>query len=100
MSMKTVASIFTIGVLCCVPVNAQESRGTITGRVVDTSGAVVVGGEVRAVSKETAAISTARTNDAGSYTAKNIATRYSEPRQCSPFSNCSNRIGEFCARER
>jgi hypothetical protein len=68
MSMKTVASILTFVVLCCVSVHAQESRGTIAGRVVDASGAVVIGAEVRAVSKETASTSTARTNDAGSYT--------------------------------
>src|SRR5260370_8638929 len=40
----------------------------MTGRVVDFTGAVVVGVEVRAVSKETGATLNARTNDAGSYT--------------------------------
>ena len=39
------------------PAVAQESRGTITGRVIDPSGAVVVGAEVRAVNrKETGAV--------------------------------------------
>jgi hypothetical protein len=47
---------------------AQESRGTITGRVLDPSGAVIAGAEVRAVNRETGAAATARSNDSGNYT--------------------------------
>jgi hypothetical protein len=68
MSRKTIASILALIVLCCAAGRAQESRGTITGRVVDSTGAVVIGAEVRAVNKETGATLNARTNDAGSYT--------------------------------
>ena len=68
MSTKTFASILTLIVLAGGPARAQESRGTITGRVVDPSGAVLVGAEVRAVSKETGGLLSARTNDSGSYT--------------------------------
>jgi hypothetical protein len=68
MSTKTFVSILVLIVLACAAASAQESRGTITGRVVDSSGSVVVGAEVRAVGKETGAVLNARTNDAGSYT--------------------------------
>src|SRR3954454_136014 len=68
MSTKTFASILALIALASVPGRTQESRGTITGRVIDPSGAVLVGAEVRAVSKETGAILSARTNDSGSYT--------------------------------
>ena len=60
MSTKTFASIVAFIVLAGVPGRAQESRGTITGRVIDPSGAVLVGAEVRAVSKETGARLSAR----------------------------------------
>ncbi len=64
MSKKTIIAF----ILFATTAVAQESRGTIAGRVVDSTGAVVVGAEIRAVSKETGAALTARTNDAGSYT--------------------------------
>ena len=63
MSTKTFAWILALIVLAGVPGSAQESRGTITGRVIDPSGAVLIGAEVRAVSKETGAVLSARTND-------------------------------------
>jgi hypothetical protein len=47
---------------------AQEGRGTITGRVVDVSGAVIPGADVRAVDRETAGTAAAQTNDTGIYT--------------------------------
>ena len=67
MSPKTLLLIPVI-LLCYSPARAQESRGTITGRVVDPSGAVVAGAEIRVSNKETGAISTARTNEGGNYT--------------------------------
>ena len=63
----TLASVLAL-ILLCAPGQAQESRGTITGRVLDSTGAVVVGADVHAVSKETGATLNAKTNDAGSYT--------------------------------
>ena len=68
MSKKTITSILALSVLYCAAASAQESRGTITGRVLDSSSAVVIGAEVRAVSKETGATLNTRSNDAGSYT--------------------------------
>lgn len=68
MSTKTLAPILVLLVLCCAPLRSQESRGTITGRVVDASGAVVAGAEVRVTNKETGATATARSNGAGNYT--------------------------------
>jgi len=67
MSAKTV---FVPVVVClfATAAAAQESRGTITGRVMDSSGAVVAGAEVRAQNQQTGAVVSARTNDTGNYT--------------------------------
>jgi len=46
---------------------AQESRGSIAGRVMDPSGAVVPGVEVKAVHVTTNTTSAAKTNDRGNY---------------------------------
>src|SRR5258708_14867176 len=68
MSMKTVARTFALLSLVWLPNYAQESRGTIGGRVVDPTGAAIAGAEVRATNRETGAAASARTNDAGNYT--------------------------------
>src|SRR4051812_15201593 len=52
---------------CSASVFAQESRGTINGRVMDPSGAIVPGAEVRAINEQTNVIASAKTNDAGNY---------------------------------
>jgi Carboxypeptidase regulatory-like domain/TonB dependent receptor len=46
---------------------AQESRGTIIGRITDASGAVMPGAEVRAVNTATNVMATAATNEAGNF---------------------------------
>ena len=46
----------------------QEGRGTICGRVTDSTGAVVVGAEVRVTNSETQSSASARTNESGNYT--------------------------------
>ena len=46
---------------------AQETRGTIMGRVTDPSNAVVSGAEVRATNTATGVSVTAKTNEAGNY---------------------------------
>lgn len=46
---------------------AQEGRGTINGRVVDSSGANVAGAEVRVTNIDTGASASARSNDSGNY---------------------------------
>ena len=68
MSKKTVASILAAIVVCAVAGFAQDSRGTITGTVTDSAGAMIAGAEVRAVNKETGAAVNARTNESGAYT--------------------------------
>ena len=66
MSTKTVAWILAVA-LGAAPAFAQESRGTITGRVIDSSGAVVAGADVRVKNTETGAVVAAKTNDSGNY---------------------------------
>ena len=68
MRVKTVAFVLSALFLASLNMWAQEGRGTITGRVVDQTGAVVPGAEVRAISQQTGAIAAARANDIGNYT--------------------------------
>ncbi len=55
-------------ILSAVFGRAQESRGTLTGRVMDSSGAAIVNADVRAINKETGAVGNARSNESGNYT--------------------------------
>lgn len=68
MSTKTLAIVFALAA-CISSGYAQESRGTITGRVIDSTGAVVQGADVRVRNHETGAIVAARTNESGNFTA-------------------------------
>ena len=68
MSKKTVASILAAIVVCATTGFTQDSRGTITGTVTDSAGAMIAGAEVRAVNKETGAAVNSRTNESGAYT--------------------------------
>ena len=65
MSTKTIIPLSII--LCSGWLPAQDSRGTIAGRVVDASGAMVAGATVRAVHAGTGAGAVAFTNDGGNY---------------------------------
>lgn len=47
--------------------HAQETRGTLLGRVTDPAGAVIPGAEVRATNTATGLTVAVRTNDAGNY---------------------------------
>jgi hypothetical protein len=47
--------------------SAQDARGTILGRVADSSDAVIIGAEVRATNVATGVSAVSRSNDAGSY---------------------------------
>jgi hypothetical protein len=73
MSMKTIAALLALIVISCTAGLAQESRGTITGRVVDSTGAVIAGAEVRATNTGTGATAGTRTNDSGNYTVAYLA---------------------------
>ncbi len=68
MRTNSLARILLALVLFPGALRAQEGRGTIAGRVVDSSGAIIAGAEVRVTNKETGASVSARSNDAGNYT--------------------------------
>src|SRR6516225_7686072 len=48
-------------------IHAQESRGTILGRVTDSSGSVVLTAEVKAVNIATGVVASAKTNESGNF---------------------------------
>ncbi len=58
-----------IGVLIFarLPMQAQEARGTILGRVADQTGGVIVGARLEAVNTDTGVRLTAVTNDSGDF---------------------------------
>ena len=63
--------MIAIGLYTCSPANAQSViTGTITGKVVDSSGAVIVGAQVQIVSEATAFVTPATSNQAGEYTGR------------------------------
>src|SRR3954453_635655 len=67
MSTKTILAI--IGTLLLSAGSyAQESRGSITGRVIDVSGAAIPGAEVKAVNAETGVAAKAQSNESGNFT--------------------------------
>src|SRR5262245_49244434 len=51
------------------PLSAQESRGTLQGRVTDSSGAAVPGATVEVLNLATGVVTTSTTNEQGSYRA-------------------------------
>ncbi|HWQ55812.1 MAG TPA: TonB-dependent receptor [Bryobacteraceae bacterium] len=55
------------GVLSCLPLAAQDARGTITGRVADPTDAVIANAEVRATNVATGVAAVTRTNESGNY---------------------------------
>lgn len=60
----------TVVVLACVsslPAAAQDARGTLLGRVTDTSGAVVPNASVTVVNKATGVAFSSKTNDQGNF---------------------------------
>ena len=59
--------IVAILLLLTALASGQDPRGTILGRVEDSTGAVIAGIEVRAVNRATGVAASARTNTAGSF---------------------------------
>ena len=51
-----------------LPLLPQDSRGTIVGRVVDPTGAVVPGADVKATNVATGVVASAKSNEAGNFT--------------------------------
>jgi hypothetical protein len=64
---RCVYVLTSISVLVSSPAFAQDPRGTIGGRVVDRSGAVVVGAQVEVTNVQTKVGTTVLTNDAGTF---------------------------------
>jgi hypothetical protein len=63
-----------VAVLACASgASAQESRGTITGRVVDSSGGALPGATVTAVNDDTNSTQTVPTSGSGTYTVLYLA---------------------------
>src|SRR5262249_18963572 len=58
---------FVMGCLLALPAFSQETRGRITGRVVDSTAAVVPGVEVHATNTATNIAFTGRTNESGNF---------------------------------
>ena len=67
--MSAVMRRFAIPLLVSLAAFAQDPRGTIGGRVVDRSGAVVVGAKVQIRNVQTGVTSVVRTNDTGAFLA-------------------------------
>src|SRR5438270_586963 len=67
--------LWVAALICCLTflLQAQSERGTITGAVRDSSGAVVPGATVTVTSTATNAVSNLVTNDSGEYTAPSLA---------------------------
>ncbi len=67
MIMNTLSRCAVLLLAAAAAVIAQESRGSIVGRISDSSGAVIPGVTVTATNVNTGVIATAGTNDQGSY---------------------------------
>src|SRR4051794_11195673 len=57
-----------VAALSAGALSAQESRGSITGRATDSTGALVTGVKVTATNTETKVATSASTNSTGNYT--------------------------------
>ena len=67
-------SFLVVGALLlgCVPVLAQSGRGTISGTVIDSAGAVVPGANIIVTNPATGVSSTTRSNETGTYTVPDL----------------------------
>jgi uncharacterized surface anchored protein len=69
---RFVRVLFVLIALATLPVMAQSSNGTITGRVQDTTGAIVPGAEVTILQTSTGAAIHVKSSSAGVYTVPGI----------------------------
>jgi len=67
MTKRSLFRAAVVPLFLSVPIFAQESRGTILGRVTDASGGVVTTAEVKAANTTTGVVVSAKTNEAGNY---------------------------------
>jgi hypothetical protein len=70
--LRQVTSLIAIVLLFAVPVLAQSPNGTISGLVLDPTGAVIVGAEVVIANDATGLLYTTRTNNEGIYVLPNL----------------------------
>ncbi|HWQ56974.1 MAG TPA: TonB-dependent receptor [Bryobacteraceae bacterium] len=66
--MKRIATSLLLTVLIPLALCAQDGRGTILGRVLDPSGAVIPGADVRATNTSTGVAAGVKTNESGNFT--------------------------------
>lgn len=66
--MKGIVTAALLAAVCALPLFSQDGRGSIVGRVVDTSGAVMPGAGVRATSISTGVAAAVKTNESGNFT--------------------------------
>jgi hypothetical protein len=59
--------LFAVALACASPVNGQTVLGTLTGRVLDPSGAAVINADVVATNTATNLAYRTKTNAAGNY---------------------------------
>src|SRR5262245_60699580 len=68
MTLRSICRLAAMAaVLSCTPVEAQETRATLSGTITDASAAPVASVKVTLVNVDTAAVSTAETNPLGLY---------------------------------
>ncbi len=67
LSLTALAVLLATALVSLAPLWAQESRGTLLGRVTDPSGAVLPNVAVEAVNNSTGVVVSAVTNNEGNY---------------------------------
>ncbi len=71
--MKRLGTILLVLLLCAAFAPAQETLSTLTGRVTDTTGAIVPGAQIAVINTQTGAKTLVRSNSAGVYTVPFLA---------------------------
>jgi hypothetical protein len=71
-SLRVLTCIALLLLLCCTGLQAQNSRGTILGHVVDSTGGSVVGAKITLRNVDTGIANEFSTNSAGDYVFVNI----------------------------
>ena len=64
--------LFVLIIILSIQVLAQDSRGTVLGRIIDPTGSVVPDAEVRFTNTATGVVNTAKTNEAGNVIVPNL----------------------------
>ena len=98
--MRLVAALLLLSV-CTVYIRAQTTSGTITGRVTDTTGAVISGASVQLANQQTNVSQTARASNNGSFVFADVEPgTYSITVQATGFKTLVKRDLELTASER